>query len=770
MSALGPNFDFEGSEEFLFGAAASVATPEPASTPASTYSRLVLLNLGCIPIELKKYDHWIVWREDPPSSPLAKPRKTPLCPRTQKGKGWTEPQNWTSQAEAIDVYTKNPSLTGIGFVFSKDDPFVGIDLDKCRNSETGEIAPWALEQIRRFDSYTEISPSQTGVKIIARGNLAGKENHFTVSEHEVEIYETGRYFALTGQHLPGTPDIIHDRQTQIDLMVPKEPPQTPAGPVVPRTEDAAAHDVDSLSDNELLARIERSKQGPKFKQLMIGSTEGYTGYFGASGALCTILAQWTRCNPERMDRLYRMSGLFEESWWAYKGYAGRSRGEATIASSCALAASGWMYKTPAQETPVEASEPITNTAPQEMHLAYAGIKDMPESVLDGWLGQICKSRMLEHFPVAYAWTALVTVASALVPADSTRPGMRCNLYGCPVGGVHTGKTEAIKHAKLLLGIQSPPLLDLMAGSAEMLTSAVAEADGRPRLYSPDELGHLLEKAQIQNSSFVYLLNRAFYETGFRVRSMERNRREVIFNATLSIVGGVVEERFGDLFTSKTTGGFYDRFLYGMCPTGFRYFYVPFEGGPALRINSAEVRADEEAIIPFDAIGNQPVPVTLDKSVFVEVNRWLRDDEVLKNPDCGRIVEIALRVATICASFDRRPVLYGKDLGPAFELARYQARIRGILKPNPGKTFEGQLYHKFFEFLMMHTSNGAWITRRELFRGTHAEEIGLTVAGKALDIMIANGDVEEMVHRPASGGRAKSLVRLALAKPIVTNTP
>jgi hypothetical protein len=208
---------------------------------------------------------------------------------------------------------------------------------------------------------------------------------------------------------------------------------------------------------------------------------------------------------------------------------------------------------------------VVATPAEDVPIAAAGIKDMQESVLDGWRGGVCKSRMLEHFPVAYAWTALVTVASAMVPL--VQNSMRCNLYGCPVGPIHTGKTEAITHAKRLLDIKFPTLLDLMVGSAEMLTSAVANADGQPRLYSPDELGHLLEKAQIQNSSFVYVVNRAFYETGFRIRSTEQKGKETSFNATLSILGGIVDERFGDLFTSKTIGGFYDRFLYGLCPTG-----------------------------------------------------------------------------------------------------------------------------------------------------------------------------------------------------------
>jgi primase-polymerase (primpol)-like protein len=58
---------------------------------------------------------------------------------------------------------------GVGFVFSSDDPYVGIDLDGCRNPQTGYIEPWALEIVRRLNSYTEISRSGTGLHIIAKG-------------------------------------------------------------------------------------------------------------------------------------------------------------------------------------------------------------------------------------------------------------------------------------------------------------------------------------------------------------------------------------------------------------------------------------------------------------------------------------------------------------------------------------------------------------------------------------------------------------------------
>ena len=69
---------------------------------------------------------------------------------------------------------------------TRDDPYVGIDLDDCRNPETGEIAAWAQEIIDRFDSYTEVSPTGTGVRILIRtatGLLPGDERRSAQGVH-----------------------------------------------------------------------------------------------------------------------------------------------------------------------------------------------------------------------------------------------------------------------------------------------------------------------------------------------------------------------------------------------------------------------------------------------------------------------------------------------------------------------------------------------------------------------------------------------------------
>ena len=82
---------------------------------------------------------------------------------------------------------------------------------------TGELTPWAQEVVDDFASYTEVSPSGTGVKIFARGCPTLARNKLAMGTASnggkapaIEAYGEGRYFALTGHHVAGTPDRITD--------------------------------------------------------------------------------------------------------------------------------------------------------------------------------------------------------------------------------------------------------------------------------------------------------------------------------------------------------------------------------------------------------------------------------------------------------------------------------------------------------------------------------------------------------------------------------
>ena len=339
-----------------------------------------------------------------------------------------------------------------------------------------------------------------------------------------------------------------------------------------------------------------------------------------------------------------------------------------------------------------------------------GVPDLPEVCLQGRLGELCQRRF-GHFPRAYAWVALLTVASGRLDDHENTPDVHTNLYGALVGGVHTGKSQAIDYAVRSLGIESPVLMKMVSGSGEQLVRATANALGNPRVWCVDELSHPLQKMQIEGASFSSLLNSVFNETKRQVRM---GKKEIaMFHCYLSILGGLVEERFPDLFNSATTTGFYDRFLFGLCPSEFDFVYQPFNGQQEPRRPIAEVFIDPE------------------------VWEWEKAFKREHKGFNGRVIEICIRTATICAAFDDVRIVLPKHLGPHIELMMYQEKIRTILKPNPGQNFEGQCAHIMINYMTVHPG---WITRRELFRSTRIYDKGPAIADRVLAVLIANGDI------------------------------
>jgi putative DNA primase/helicase len=148
---------------------------------------------NAIPPELKALPQWVVWRYFWQSEKWDKP---PLCARDGNLASSTNPKTWSAFDEAMNTYASG-LFDGIGFVFVKENRLVGIDLDHCRDTETGDVAPWAQTIINDFVTYTEISPSGTGIHLIAAGTLPGKG----VKTPRGEMYDTGRYLTITGHRL-----------------------------------------------------------------------------------------------------------------------------------------------------------------------------------------------------------------------------------------------------------------------------------------------------------------------------------------------------------------------------------------------------------------------------------------------------------------------------------------------------------------------------------------------------------------------------------------
>jgi putative DNA primase/helicase len=256
------------------------------------------------PGELRTVDQFVCWREEVRDGELT---KVPYSVAGGKA-STTNPKTWAPLDAALS-HAAEHDMSGVGFVFTEDDPFAGIDIDKCRDAETGEIEPWAWKIVTAFDSYTEISPSGKGLHIFVKATLPGPNNR----KGPVEMYESGRYFTLTGEHLDGTPTEIHKRQDVLERLYRHvfkvENASSATNGHKPRS---APLDV---GDEDLLALAKQAKNGEKFYRLWSGDTSDYAGDDSrADLALCSLLAFWTDGDTERMDHLFRQSGLMRDKW------------------------------------------------------------------------------------------------------------------------------------------------------------------------------------------------------------------------------------------------------------------------------------------------------------------------------------------------------------------------------------------------------------------------------------------------------------------------
>src|SRR5215217_8484941 len=87
------------------------------------------------PEELRRRPQWVVWRYEQREGKFT---KVPYNPSTGRRVDTTDMLSWCAFGEALDA-VESGGYSGVGFVFCSADPYVGIDLDECRDPETGEL-------------------------------------------------------------------------------------------------------------------------------------------------------------------------------------------------------------------------------------------------------------------------------------------------------------------------------------------------------------------------------------------------------------------------------------------------------------------------------------------------------------------------------------------------------------------------------------------------------------------------------------------------------
>jgi len=277
---------------------------------------VIPFNKDGVPEILRAQNNWVVWRYEA-FEKKSKPNKTPFNAHTGRRASSKNPSTWCSFDEAVLAWSRG-GYSGLMFAFPDKGDFCGVDLDECIDDD-GMLVVSAQEIVDQLDTYTEISPSGTGVKAFAIGRKpqgARCKSKAIRGFKETEIYCEARFFAVTGCRLTGSSTTIQPRQKQIEALCARLWPKPingdkPTLRLVGR-EDGEFHRID---DNELITRAKCAKNGDAFASLWNGDTSGHGDDDSAADlALCSHLAFWTGGNAARIDRLFRESGLYRAKW------------------------------------------------------------------------------------------------------------------------------------------------------------------------------------------------------------------------------------------------------------------------------------------------------------------------------------------------------------------------------------------------------------------------------------------------------------------------
>lgn len=276
--------------------------------------------LGTVPVILRDRPQWVVWRVE---EAKGRRRKVPYCAGSGARASSADPNTWASFEEAVAAWESSDGrYLGVGFVFAPEDPFCGVDLDDCRDPATGDLAPWAQEIVKELDSYTEVSPSGSGVKIFLCARKPGGRCKARCETGEVEIYDKRRFFTVTGERLALASSGVEERQKELESVYARVFGGTEGGrpDITALAGPEPAGSFPPLTDDEILEKASSSRRGgEKFRALWTGR---WGDHFGspseADGSVVFTLAYYTK-DPEQIDRLFRRSGLMRPKWDERRG-------------------------------------------------------------------------------------------------------------------------------------------------------------------------------------------------------------------------------------------------------------------------------------------------------------------------------------------------------------------------------------------------------------------------------------------------------------------
>ncbi len=263
-----------------------------------------------VPQELKELPHWVTWKLVKfPDSDI--PRKVPFTVNGTAAKS-TEPDTWDNFEAVCSI---KPSHThGIGFCFTPEIGLLGLDLDHAFD-ENGEVIDKFKEIVQSLPTYTEISPSGTGLHLFIKCSeppyIGGKH------KNEIGIFYEDRYFTITGNRWQNCPLEINEYPVEKirELCDPFVPKPIQKQPTIPCETD--------LTDDQIISISEKASNSVKFNRLLNGNIDGYASASEADAAFAAMLAFYTT-DQYQIERIMRNSRLTRPKWDTNKTYLSRT--------------------------------------------------------------------------------------------------------------------------------------------------------------------------------------------------------------------------------------------------------------------------------------------------------------------------------------------------------------------------------------------------------------------------------------------------------------
>jgi len=554
-----------------------------------------------LPVILKQLPNWVRWKLEKVDG---RSSKVPYVIGVERKAANDNPADWVDFQTAINKVTDISSTEGLGFVINGEATkrgIVGFDLDGCRDVKTGDLTSWAQNLIRSLDSYTEITPSQTGSRIYAIGKLPEGRRVFTLAPSagygdkvRIEIFDRGRYFTVTGQRLGDVSEIRVCKLTDAYKLCQEIKQQFPSASNA--SEPGYIGDSDRSPVNvkhsgtvvttklELLLHGDIKQSSPFIIGDAHGNSVEYPSHSEADMALATLLAINGK-NPEAIVEAFRESSL-------YRGKFDRQDYRENLIRKATESAERW--KATNQKIVLQETQATTSAVQAVDPHSVEAIPPFDPSVINGIYAKFVDliTRGTTLCP-QYAFVIAKTIVGARMAGKVKFKNLDAEprYYAALIGESGTGKGESWRRAQKIL-----QAVGLVGGCGlKLISSADSGAgikdvffdppEGQPILCYVDEIKALGNKATSNRNPAILDTMFELADSTFisRVKAKKSNRQKAEKTRNdarfVMVMCGQNKDVFAEAFAGRTELGIYDRI--------YPEFNTPLEAGELPEVDNTE---------------------------------------------------------------------------------------------------------------------------------------------------------------------------------------